>query len=41
MSFISRLLMCIVFALALGCGGDKGKNKDKDVPKAPDVEAKK
>jgi hypothetical protein len=41
MSLICRLLVCMLLALPLGCGGDKGKNKDKDVPKSPDVEAKK
>ena len=42
MSIIRRLLIGAVLALTIGCGGgDKGKNKDKDVPKAPDIEAKK
>jgi hypothetical protein len=43
MSRLARLILCAaLLALTAGCGGsDKGKNKDKDVPKAPEAPAAK
>jgi hypothetical protein len=43
MSRLARFVLCAaLFVLTAGCGGgDKGKNKDKDVPKAPEAPAAK
>ena len=42
MTSIRTLVVAFFLSLAVGCGGgDKGKNKDMDVPKAPNTEAKK
>ena len=35
------MIVCAVFFLSLGCGGgDKGKNKDKDVPRPAEPAAR-
>jgi len=42
MSVFRWLVACALLSLAIGCGGgDKGKNKDLDVPKAPNAEGRK